>query len=140
MTTMLSTEALWEASYQDVHERTPSMGRNLAAYSSALPQAQIESAGPRAQNQRLSVLLVGSSTFFHMKAPGSGAAATTHMLSLGIVFERFCFELGGGGPRGRILVERRNERLDHELAAAGDILRLNGTRRVDGGPSPLGEE
>ena len=52
------------------------------------------------------------------------------MLSLGIVVERFCFELGGSGPQGRILVERRNERLDHELTVAWDVLRLNGTRYV----------
>ena len=52
------------------------------------------------------------------------------MLSLGIVVERFCFELGGSGPQGRILVERRNERLDRELTIAWDVLRLNGTRYV----------
>ena len=52
------------------------------------------------------------------------------MLSLGIVVERFCFELGGAGRRGRIVVERRNERLDRELTVAWDMLRLNGTRYV----------
>jgi len=57
-------------------------------------------------------------------------AVDPYMLSLGIVVERFCFELGGSGPRGRILVERRNERLDRELTVAWDVLRLNGTRYV----------
>jgi hypothetical protein len=57
-------------------------------------------------------------------------AVDPYMLSLGIVVERFCFELGAGGPQGRILVERRNERLDHELTVAWDVLRLNGTRYV----------
>jgi hypothetical protein len=57
-----------------------------------------------------------------------GLAVDPYMLSLGIVVERFCFELGGSGPQGRILVERRNERLDRELTIAWDVLRLNGTR------------
>lgn len=64
-----------------------------------------------------------------------GLAVEPYMLSLGIVVERFCFELGGSGPRGRILVERRNERLDRELTVAWDMLRLNGTRYV--GPEVL---
>ena len=57
-------------------------------------------------------------------------AVDPYMLSLGILVERFCFELGGSGPQGRIVVERRNERLDHELTVAWDMLRLNGTRYV----------
>jgi hypothetical protein len=57
-------------------------------------------------------------------------AVDPYMLSLGIVVERLCFELGGGGQQGRILVERRNERLDHELTVAWDVLRINGTRYV----------
>ena len=57
-------------------------------------------------------------------------AVDPYMLSLGIVVERFCFELGGAGRRGRIHVERRNERLDRELTVAWDMLRLNGTRYV----------
>lgn len=59
-----------------------------------------------------------------------GLAVDPYMISLGIVVERFCFELGGRGPRGRILVERRNERLDRELTVAWDMLHLNGTRYV----------
>jgi len=59
-----------------------------------------------------------------------GPAVDPYMLSLGIVVERFCFELGGSGPQGRILAERRNERLDRELTIAWDVLRLNGTRYV----------
>ena len=47
-----------------------------------------------------------------------GLAVDPYMLSLGIVVERFCFELVGSGPQGRILVERRNERLDRELTIA----------------------
>jgi hypothetical protein len=57
-------------------------------------------------------------------------AADPYMLSLGIVIERFCFELGGSGPQGIVHVERRNERLDQELRVAWDVLRLNGTRYV----------
>lgn len=52
------------------------------------------------------------------------------MLSLGVVIERFCFELGGSGPQGIVHVERRNDRLDQELRIAWDVLRLNGTRYV----------
>jgi len=59
-----------------------------------------------------------------------GLAVDPYMLSLGIVVERFCFELDGSGPQGQILVERRNERLDRELTIAWDVLRLNGTRYV----------
>jgi hypothetical protein len=55
-------------------------------------------------------------------------AVDPYMLSLGVVVERFCFELGGAGPQGHIHVERRNPRLDRELAVAWDLLRLNGTR------------
>lgn len=57
-------------------------------------------------------------------------AVDPYSLSLGIVVERFCFELGGGGEQGSIRVERRNERLDRELSVAWDMLRLNGTRYV----------
>jgi hypothetical protein len=53
-------------------------------------------------------------------------------LSLGIVVERFCFALGGGGT-GRITAESRNRRLDRELRNAWDLLRLNGTRYVRAG-------
>ena len=56
-------------------------------------------------------------------------AVDPYMLSLGILVERFCFELGGSGRQG-IIVVRRNERLDHELTVAWDMLRLNGTRYV----------
>ena len=57
-------------------------------------------------------------------------AVDPYLLSLGIVVERFCFELGGGGARGVVHVERRNERLDREIKVAWDVLRLNGTRYV----------
>ena len=57
-------------------------------------------------------------------------ALDPYLLSLGLVVERFCFALGGRGETGRILVERRNERLDRELRVAWDLLRLHGTRYV----------
>ena len=57
-------------------------------------------------------------------------AVDPYLLSLGLVVERFCFALGGGGATGRMLVEQRNERLDRELRVAWDLLRLHGTRYV----------
>ena len=57
-------------------------------------------------------------------------AVDPYLLSLGIVVERSCFELGGAGATVRIVVERRNERLDRKLTVAWDVLRLNGTRFV----------
>lgn len=57
-------------------------------------------------------------------------AVDPYLLSLGIVVERFCFELGGAGAPGVVHVERRNERLDREIKVAWDLLRLNGTRYV----------
>jgi len=60
-------------------------------------------------------------------------AVDPYLLSLGIVVERFCFDLSESGMRGIIHVERRNERLDRELRVAWDVLGLNGTRYVRAG-------
>ena len=62
-------------------------------------------------------------------------AVDPYLVSLGIVIERLCFDLGERSAQGVVHVERRNERLDRELQVAWDVLRLNGTRYV--GPEVL---
>ena len=99
---------------------SPTQGRVIASIAASTPCSQRSiSASSPASSARLALL----------ERHGE-LAVDPYMLSLGIVVERFCFELGGSGPQGRILVERRNERLDHELTIAWDVLRLNGTRYV----------
>ena len=65
----------------------------------------------------------------HMERYGP-LAVDPYMLSLGVVVERFCFEIGRPPERGRIVVERRGRQLDRALAVAWDALRLGGTAYV----------
>lgn len=57
-------------------------------------------------------------------------AVDPYMLSLGVLVERFCFEVGRTRERGTIVVERRGRPLDNALAAAWDGLRIGGTAYV----------
>lgn len=57
-------------------------------------------------------------------------AVDPYMLSLGVLVERFCFEIGRSSERGTIIVERRGRLLDAALASAWDALRLGGTAYV----------
>jgi hypothetical protein len=57
-------------------------------------------------------------------------AVDPYALALGIVVERFCFEVGGRDERSRIVAESRSPRLDRELRSAWYLLRMNGTRYV----------
>ena len=56
------------------------------------------------------------------------AAIDPYMLSLHILVERFCFEIGDAEAGGLILAERRNPTLDHELELAFLDLKVRGTR------------
>ena len=53
----------------------------------------------------------------HLAKHGIGAL-DPYMLSLDILIERFCFEIGKQGSTGFIMAEKRNPTLDHELDLA----------------------
>jgi hypothetical protein len=57
-------------------------------------------------------------------------AVDPYMLSLGVLVERFCFDIGHSPERGTITVERRGRQLDGALAVAWDALRMGGTAYV----------
>jgi len=59
------------------------------------------------------------------------AALDPYMLSLDVLVERFCFEVGEATDGGTIVAERRNATLDHELELAFLNLKIRGTRYVD---------
>jgi len=65
----------------------------------------------------------------HIEAYGP-LAVDPYLLSLGIVVERFCFELGASRAGGSIVVERRGGQLDRELLVAWHALLVGGTRYV----------
>ena len=56
------------------------------------------------------------------------AALDPYMLSLHVLVERFCFEIGNTSGGGLMLAERRNPTLDHELELAFLNLKIQGTR------------
>lgn len=56
------------------------------------------------------------------------AALDPYMLSLHVLVERFCFEIGNVAGGGIMLAERRNPTLDHELELAFLNLKIQGTR------------
>jgi len=58
------------------------------------------------------------------------AALDPYMLSLDVLVERFCFEVGEMAGGGMIVAERRNATLDHELELAFLNLKIAGTRFV----------
>jgi len=59
------------------------------------------------------------------------AALDPYMISLDVLVERFCFEVGEVAGGGMIVAERRNATLDHELELAFLNLKIQGTRYVD---------
>ncbi|WP_447986853.1 DUF3800 domain-containing protein [Nitrospira sp. Nam74] len=65
----------------------------------------------------------------HLKEYGL-AALDPYMLSLDILVERFCFEIGNRPTSGSIIAEKRNPELDHELEIAWLNLRIKGTHYV----------
>lgn len=65
----------------------------------------------------------------HLSKYGIGAV-DPYLLSLNILVERFCFEIGNVESGGRIIAERRNPTLDRQLELAWSGLRVAGTRYV----------
>ena len=55
-------------------------------------------------------------------------AIDPYLLSLNILVERFCFEIGDAPQGGLIVAEKRNPTLDHQLELAWLNLRIKGTR------------
>jgi hypothetical protein len=55
------------------------------------------------------------------------AALDPYMMSLDILVERFCFEIGNSPAGGMIVAEKRNPTLDHELDLAWLNLKIQGT-------------
>jgi hypothetical protein len=62
----------------------------------------------------------------HLKRYGL-SALDPYMLSLHVLIERFCFEVGRTVGGGLVVAERRNPTLDHELELAFLNLRVRGT-------------
>jgi hypothetical protein len=58
------------------------------------------------------------------------AALDPYMLSLDVLVERFCFEIGWVSAGGVIVAERRDPTLDRELDLAWLNLKIQGTRYV----------
>lgn len=56
------------------------------------------------------------------------AAIDPYMLSLNVLVERFCFEIGDQSDGGLIVAEKRDPTLDHQLELAWLHLRIQGTR------------
>lgn len=56
------------------------------------------------------------------------SALDTYMLSLHVLIERFCFEIGNVRGGGIVVAERRGPPLDHELELAFLNLKIQGTR------------
>jgi hypothetical protein len=55
------------------------------------------------------------------------AALDPYILSLDILLERFCFEVGNVQDGGMVIAEKRNPTLDHELDLAWLNLKIKGT-------------
>lgn len=58
------------------------------------------------------------------------AAVDPYLLSLDIVIERFCFEIGKAPSGGIVIAERRGATLDRELELAWLNLKIQGTKYV----------
>src|SRR5262249_7105748 len=58
------------------------------------------------------------------------AALDPYFLSLDILVERFCMEVGNVSGGGIIIAERRDPTLDHELDLAWLNLKIQGTRYI----------
>jgi hypothetical protein len=58
------------------------------------------------------------------------AALDPYMLSLHVLVERFCFEIGNVPDGGLMVAERRNPTLDHQLELAYLNVKIQGTRYI----------
>lgn len=58
------------------------------------------------------------------------AALDPYMLSLDVLVERFCFDIGATGGGGVIVAEKRDPTLDRELELAWLNLKIRGTRYI----------
>ena len=58
------------------------------------------------------------------------AALDPYMLSLNVLVERFCFDIGKKNAAGIMVAERRNPTLDHQLELAFLNLKIQGTRYI----------
>lgn len=58
------------------------------------------------------------------------AALDPYMLSLNVLVERFCFEIGASNEKGLIIAEKREASLDRELDVAWLNLKIKGTEFV----------
>lgn len=58
------------------------------------------------------------------------AALDPYLLSLDVLVERFCMEIGSVESGGLIVAERRDSTLDHELELAWLNLKIQGTRYI----------
>ncbi len=58
------------------------------------------------------------------------AALDPYMLSLNVLVERFCYDIGEMPAGGMLVAERRGPQLDHELELAFLNLKIRGTRFV----------
>jgi hypothetical protein len=56
------------------------------------------------------------------------AALDPYMLSLNVLVERFCFEIGDAADGGYIVAEKRNPTLDNELELSWLNLKISGTQ------------
>jgi hypothetical protein len=62
----------------------------------------------------------------HMEKYGIDAVDPYH-LSLNILTERFCFDIGGNAPKGKIVAEARDSTLNHQLEIAWLNVKVSGT-------------
>ncbi len=62
----------------------------------------------------------------HMDKYGLGAVDPYH-LSLNILAERFCFDIGDNSPKGKIVAEARDSTLNHQLEIAWLNVKVSGT-------------
>ena len=69
--------------------------------------------------------------YSHLERYGE-AAINPYSLSLNVLVERFCFEVGNVLDGGIIVVEKRDQSLDRSLEAAWHDLRNRGTRYLRG--------
>lgn len=65
----------------------------------------------------------------HLARHGTNAL-DPYILSLGILVERFCFDIGWGAEGGVIVAEQRGSLLDRQIQNAWEYLKCTGTRYV----------
>ena len=65
----------------------------------------------------------------HLARHGTNAL-DPYILSLGILIERFCFDIGSGAEGGTVIAEQRGSLLDRQIQNAWEFLKCTGTRYV----------